>query len=464
MKFRSGSDTTSTSTAGIYRSIAYSLPHISMAWLVAPIAILQGVYAKYYGLALTTIATVLLVAKLFNAITDPIIGYCSDRYHERTGTRKPFILIGSLLCIVSSYFLYVPPDDVTAWYFAAWLLAFYLAWTLVETPHLVWGGEIARDSVEKTKIYSVRAMAGYAGLLSFYTIPLLPLTETSNINPETLRISVIAACAWLIFPSLYFCLKTVPDGHGTHVKPRQRESLNLMWQLLMSNKPYLLFIGAYFFSGFGAGLWYGLIFIYVDVYLNMGEQFAKIFLLAFIVGLMVTPFWYRVASRIGKKSTWAIATVLFLSTFLYTGTITPDNASLGKLVALKIFNTISFTCFGILAPSMLSDIVDYGTLKLGVARGATYFSLYTFIAKANTALASSLALAIVGWYGFDAAASVQTEQGIWGLKLAISWLPPVFCAIALIFIFLTPITEHRHAIIRRRLNAREVRAKRSCPG
>ena len=193
--------------------VTYSAPHITTLWLIAPVAIIQGIYAKYYGLSLTTIAAIVLAARLFDAISDPLIGYYIDRYHRRTGTRKPFMLAGGLCFIVSSYFLYVPSDfgssgiqaEISATYFAFWFICFYLAWTLFEIPHIAWAGELAPTSQDKTKIYSVRSIAGNFGLLLFYTIPLLPFFETRDITPNTLRVSVITAST-LMLPFLYYCL------------------------------------------------------------------------------------------------------------------------------------------------------------------------------------------------------------------------------------------------------------------
>ncbi|TQV68023.1 MFS transporter [Exilibacterium tricleocarpae] len=448
----------SEKSLSIYQSIAYSLPHLSMFWLIAPIAVVQGIYAKYHGLSLTTIAAVLLVAKLFNAITDPIIGYYSDRYRAQKGTRKPYILIGGITFIFSSYFLYVPPENVTTFYFMFWFLAFYLTWTIMEIPHLVWAGEVVKNSTEKTRVYSVRTMAGYLGLLLFYVLPLLPIFETSEITPETLRYSVLAAGA-LLLPALFLCVKSVPDGYTSNLDKEKTPPLEIL-KTLAKNKPYVIFILAYVFSGFGAGMWYGLIFIYVDVYLEMGEEFAKIFLLAFFVGIISAPLWYKSATWIGKKATWALAVIILLTTFFYTGTLAPGEASLTELIVLKVLNTLAFTCIGILSPSMLSDIVDYSVLKFGRGIGGSYFAFQTLVTKTNSALASSLALAIAGWYGFDATATAHSEQSIFGLQLGIAWLPPIFAAVSLIFIALTPITEKKHAIIRRRLDALAERADR----
>ncbi|HAB37664.1 MAG TPA: hypothetical protein DCE52_06655, partial [Rhodobacteraceae bacterium] len=97
-----------SSSPSLSHCLSFCAPRISVVWLYAPIAILQGIYAKYYDVSLTAIASVILLARFFDAITDPLVGYWSDRYCRQRGTRKPFILLGGVLLIVSSYFLYVP--------------------------------------------------------------------------------------------------------------------------------------------------------------------------------------------------------------------------------------------------------------------------------------------------------------------------------------------------------------------
>ena len=90
--------------------LAYVSPMLMLAFLWAPMGIVQGIYAKYFGVTLTAIASVFFIASLFDAVTDPLVGYFSDRYQIVLGSRKPFVLVGGLLFLLSSYFLYVPLD------------------------------------------------------------------------------------------------------------------------------------------------------------------------------------------------------------------------------------------------------------------------------------------------------------------------------------------------------------------
>ena len=132
-----------------FRLFAYALPVIPVNFLAGPLTILQGIYAKYFGLSLASIASVLLIARLFDAISDPMIGFLSDRFYARSGSRKQFVVCGGVLLILACYFLYVPPVDVSSVYFLGWFLAFYFAFTMFEIPHLAWASDLVSDSQGK---------------------------------------------------------------------------------------------------------------------------------------------------------------------------------------------------------------------------------------------------------------------------------------------------------------------------
>ena len=87
---------------------AYVAPSVILAFLYSPMGIVQGIYAKHFGVAMTTIAAALLISRLFDAVTDPLIGFWSDHYYLKSGSRKPFVLVGGLLLVISGYCLYVP--------------------------------------------------------------------------------------------------------------------------------------------------------------------------------------------------------------------------------------------------------------------------------------------------------------------------------------------------------------------
>ena len=442
--------------------IAYSAPNMVFAFLVSPMWILQGIYAKHFGVTLTTIATVLLISRLFDALTDPLIGYWSDRYHSKSGSRKPFVIAGGFLFVVSCYFLYVPVDPhhlpaetvVSTAYFLGWYLMFYLAWTLFEIPHLAWGSELARSGREKNKIYSLRALAGYLGLVLFYLVPLLPFFVGNAFTPQTLQWTAIAA-GLLMLPTLYYCMKLTPD-----IAVQRAKQTNL-WALrkeILSNKPFLLFITAFALYAMGAaGMWNALMFILFDTYFGFGEQFALLGLIGTVSGLLTLGFWCWLANRLDKKNTWALGQLLFVAAVLITSLLQPGTTGMAALAVVVILIYVAVSAVSALSPSVLADIIDYSTWKFGTDRAATYFAVYALVSKTSMAIGGSISLGLAGWYGFDPTTAVQTEDAVFGLHLAACWLPALLMLLSSLIITLLPITARRHGIIRRCLDARLAR-------
>ena len=445
------------------QSLAYSLPCMPVLMLIAGTNIVQGIYAKYFGLALTTIAVVVLLVRISDAITDPLIGYLSDRYQDRMGTRKPWIVAGGLLTVVSGYQLYVPPSEVNVLYFAGWYATLYLGYTLFDIPHMAWGAEQAGSTTAKTKIFGFRSAVSYVGLIVFYMIPMLPFFDTNDITPETLKYLALFAVPCMLL-CIVWCVKKVPNGHTVkriEVNPEgvRRSELSLMWKVIIDNRPLQILLLFYLFAGSSAGLWYGLIFVYVDGYLNLGEQFAEVFVLSFIVGVLFSAIIHKIAARTGKKSALFLILVLMLVSYIATGLLEAGAAGFRALLATKILNTVGFIGLLVMTQSILADVIDYGTWKFGSDRAGTYFALYKFMEKATMALGVALGLTLAGQLGFDATVSEQTEQGIWGAKLAIAWLPSLLMAIALFIIPFIPINARRSAIVQRRLTAYPLNAE-----
>ena len=466
----------------LLQRLSYALPVITTSFLIGPMAVVQGIYAKYFGLPLTTIATVLLVARVFDAVTDPLIGYYSDRYHARTGSRKPFVVCGGVLLVISSYFLYVPVDlkalqtldentiyvTVSTGYFLGWFIAFYLAWTLFEIPHLAWANELAGSTQEKNLIYSQRGAAGWLGALLFYIVPLLPVFETNEFTPKSLALAVLLVSG-LSFLLLWMCVRITPAnilGSSVKFAPNKNSQTIRIKAIVMGisrNKPLLLFVMASILSTTAmSGMWFTLLFIYVDSYLELGDQFALGTLISLVVGILMIAVWCWIANRLGKKNTLALGFLVSAIGILLTGELTQgESGFLSLLLVLILCYGIGMTAAAALAPSLLADIIDYSQWKFGGDHAATYFSLNSVVGKMATAIGGAIGLALVGFYGFDPAADIYTAQNITGFHLAIAWLPAGFVLSSMILFLLNPITTHRHALIRRRLDMLELRSDKS---
>jgi Na+/melibiose symporter-like transporter len=373
--------------------------------------------------------------------------------------------------------MYVPVENIVSGvpkvsvaYFTFWFMMLYLAMTLFEVPHSAWASELALTSTDKAKIFSFRSIAGFFGMFCFYLIPLLPIFDTQDITPATLKVSVISA-GFVMLPLLYICIKNTPNGSSLSAintdsqldaeKYLQNKfHFRALCQSIFCNKPLLIFFSAFLAYGFGIGMWYSLVFLYVDIYLDLGEYFAQVFLLSFAAGIIITPILCKLAIILGKKIILSVAMILLIISFISAAMLTPGEAGFRELLILQIINALGGSCMVTFAPAMLSEIIDYNTWKYRIESTATYYALYMFLGKFNIAVGGALGLAIAGWYGLDATATEQTSEGIVGLMIGITWLPIIFTVIALVLIILSPINIRRHGIIRRCLDARVIRVDR----
>ena len=441
--------------------IAFVMPQVGVLFLFGPvIAVLGGFYAKYYGLSLTSIATVVLAAKIFDAITDPLIGYYSDRWRLKTGSRKPLILVGSLLLVPSAYFLFVPPSDVSAVYFALWYMTFYFGLTLYTIPYMAWAHEFTETSKDKAMVFSAINIAGQLGSAMFYVLPLLPFFITTDISPEVLKATAYVGAA-LFLPGLYIAFKFVPDGpmHEAPATGVQNPASLVQqgWQTiqeLINNRPFLLFVWMSIFSGLAFGLWLGLLFIFVDAYLNLGKEFAQMSLWGMVCGALAIPFWYRIVVRWGKRIPWLVGAAVLLMIFVATGFLEPSYSGYLSILVLYLSFTFFAASAAVVGGPMLCDIIDYGCYQTGHERSGVYFAMQGLMLKIQLAIGGALGFAIIGWLGFDMNAVTHSATSVRGLKISISWLPVLLMIPAMVCIYRIPLSEHRMTIIRRRLAQR----------
>lgn len=447
-----------TKNITLKQGLAYSLPIVVTSFLFFPVQmLLTGLYAKHFGLALTTIASIVFAARLFDAMTDPLIGYFSDRHRSHTGSRKPWIVIGSILLVVCSYFLWTPPANVSAGYFMIWYFAFYLAWTVVDIPHLAWGGELAPCTHEKTRVYSLRAFCWFAGSVFFFAAPLLPIFLDSGFTPETMKWSVLAS-ALVVVPVLAYCVKATPNGLAS--QKYKKQSFRMVFNAVIGNKPLMILLAGYFLISFSYGIYIGLSFIFADVYLGIGDKLPLAYLISSLCGLVGAWVPYRFAQGITKIAGYSWAVMLTAVTFAAVAFIEPGMSWIYfAILTGSVF--FSNSVLQVLVPSLLSDIADYGSWKFGVDRSAMYFSSYLFLQKTNVGIGGAFALAFVGLYGFDATAITHSGTSVLGLRIAIGLIPALLMIISLVFIAKIPINTRRHKVIQKRLFQRAQRIEKN---
>jgi len=433
--------------------LAYAAPVCSMVFLWIPtLSILPGLYAKYFNLKLTAVASVLLLSRVVDAVADPLVGYLSDRHRVAGGSRKTWVIAGGLALSVSSYFLFSPDPPVSYFYYLIWSLSFYLAWSLIDIPHAAWGAELVDDYNGRTQVYGYRSISLYIGLVAFSVLPFLPVFDGKEYTPQTLRGAVFIGAAFMLV-ALAASALIAPDGKS--VQTQSQDSFREVVSSIVRNRPLLHFMATYFSFSLSYGMWTGLIFVYLDRYLNLGAKTAVIFLIFGMAALLSTPLWVRLVAKSSKSAVLASGIALFVVSLFCYQFIRPTTAWwIPLLTSCGVY--VGVAAFSLLAPAILADVVDYGVLKFNRNRGSTYFALLTLSFKASSGLGAGLALGLTGYLGFDATSTVQSHTAIVGLRIGLIWLPALLGLIAFVLALLTPISKRRHEIIRQRLESRKV--------
>ena len=251
--------------------------------------------------------------------------------------------------------------------------------------------------------------------------------------------------------TLIWMARKVPDRLAMKQAPSSSQTLGTTFRAVYQNKPLLLFVAAHSLSGLAMGMWIGLLFIYLDSYLLLGEGVAAFFVIGNLVSLASLAIWLRYTDVAGKVAAWIASTIVSAFCILISGLLEPG---VDFWIPLILICGIYFAngCNHIVAPSMLADIVDYGKLRFKGDRAGSYFSFYTLLGKINAGVGGGAALAVAGIYSFNPALQAHSPQSIFGLKLAFAGVPVVLTLASVVFILMTPITKRRHEIIQKRIN------------
>lgn len=444
-------DTSVTSKLSISKMLAFAAPAAGSWIFYIPMwSILPAIYVKYFGLELSAVAAVVLIVRLFDGITDPTIGYLADRHREANGSRKVWVIGGGMGAVVACYFLFYPPENVSTGYYLFWSVVYFVMFTVSEVPHMTWGSELTLDYNERANVFGMRYIFTYLGSLAFYAMPLLPFYTTNDYTPEvmqdTLKVGIaltLIGAAWTIFHA--------PAGRV--IKSVKCDSPRLFLQSLKENKPFLIYCAATALISLAYGMWFGLIFFYLNSYLSLAGKVAVIFMVSQIISMISSSGWLVLIRNTSKAHAWFVGVLVFCAQLICMYFV--DDSTGWWLPALLVITAyISFASNDIAALSTLGDISDYGKLKFNKDRGATYYAVNSLIFKVGLGVGGGISLSLAGFSGFDPNATSYDAFQVLGLQVGFLGLPLLFALLGLIFVIRTPITRHRHQIIQRRIESR----------
>ena len=432
-------------------ALAYATPMVPVYMLHTPaLSLIPGMYGKYGAVDLATIGLILIFSRLLDGITDPLIGYLSDKTNTRFGSRKPWIIVGGIISSIGVYFWFRPGPETGAIYFLFSSIAVYFGWTMIEIPHSAWLAELSQNYNERSRLSSYKISGMRLGYIVFWLVPFLPIFASTEITPD-----VTAFISWVIIGLLAVtvtvCVLKAPVGHKQ--QSVKRVGFLSMLHSLSKNKPLRFYICIQLMGKIASGMVAGLFFFFIVTYLAIGDKLSHINLALAFVGLVSVPLWGWITMRIGKHQTLTISNIFTILSLIAMGFVEPGPSAFMTMLIIFSLTSLLTTGYDIGLYALMADVADYGELKTGRSETGNYYAILTLLEKAGYGLGGGLALSIVSLFSFNPDGK-NDDFAMSGFYLAFLVIPAILYTIAMIAAWLFPIDARRHAIIVKRIRSR----------
>lgn len=420
-----------SSKPSIGEKIAYALGDAAaggITWKVMTIAF-PLFFTNIFGLTVVDTATLMLVARLFDVVTDPIMGALADRTKSRWGTYRPWLIFGAVpLGLVFALLLFTPDFDLAGkrvWAYSLYLMMMAV-YTAVNVPYGSLLGVMTDDDDEKNKFSSYRMVGAYA--MGFITLLSFPYLQKMVGGSEAHQYAVLGAILGAVA-----AVMTLACGLMTkeRLKPVRAEKFSLKpFADLVRNKPwvYLTLTGicSNFFNGFryavagymftyclGGDVTFNKLIINYTVFMTFGEVTCMIF-----GGL--SPAFTKFAGSKKKAFIWSALICLITSIAFFF--IPMDPAYIWLMILMVVLTSVGIGFYSPLLWSMYADVADYATEKNGTSSTGLIFSSGTMAQKFGSAISGALITLLLGMVGFSSG-SDATGQAV--VVIADGCLPAV---------------------------------------
>jgi GPH family glycoside/pentoside/hexuronide:cation symporter len=431
--------------------LAYGALGFPLAALNLPLYVyLPAFYAEEVGIGLATVGAVLLVARLLDTVTDPLIGELGDRLPTRFGRRRPWLVAALPLLMVATWMLFRPADGVGWVHLLSWSILAYLAWTAMLLPYAAWGAELSADYHERSRVTAAREGAVVLGILFAAALPALLGIGAQTKGP------ILEALAWimLIFLplTLLILLMVVPEGHA---RPGAAIRFADGVRIALRNRAFLRLVAAYLLNGVSNGLPATLFLLFVGDRLGLPAAAGGLLLVYFAAGFAAIPFWLRLSRRVGKHRAWSAAMLWACAAFVWVPLLGPGD--LLPFAVISLFSGLSLGADLALPASIQADVVDLDRVETGRQRTGLFFAIWSMSTKLALALAVGLAFPILDMAGFTPGG--DNDPVALGTLAVLYGLAPVLIKLgATTLVWNFPIDAATQADLHRRIQAAEGQA------
>ena len=447
------SDATSTSRLGRGALFAYGLPALAFGFYLFFVQFYFLKYATDVLLAAPAAMGLLFGAgRVWDAISDPLIGTWSDRTQSRFGRRRPWMWAGIPLLAMTCLLVWLTPTGLSGGALLAWcavaLFGFYTAYTVYTIPHASLGVELSKDPHQRTRAFGAQRMAFVLSMaLAFGAIGFVSTSE----DPRGAAIRVaglsVAFCSAGLMAAPLRLRERAP-GPDAASRGRPFEALGDVWR----NHHARVVLLAWFMEGFSGGV-LGVLSPYFAEYVLQRPELTALFPAFFLFsGVLAIPVWVSLSRRFGKRPVWSAGLLGSAVFFALSGVVPLD--SLVLLGACMVGAGVFYSAGGAIGQSLLADTVDWDELETGERKEGAYLAAWGFALKLS--LGGTLALTGVALQVAGFVPNVeQSPQVVATLRGLFSGVPVAAMVIAFLILRRSRFDAREHARVREALAARD---------
>ena len=407
--------------AKLKEKIGYALGDAAaggITWKIMSIAF-PVFFTNVFGLTIADTATLMLVARLFDVVTDPMMGALADRTQSRFGTYRPWLIYGAIpFGLIFALLLFTPdfgPVGKRIWAYSLYLMMMAV-YTAVNVPYGSLLGVMTDDDNEKNQFSSYRMVGAYA--MGFITLLSFPYLQKMVGGSDAHQYAVLGAGFGILAAAM-----TLACGLLTteRLKPVRAEKFSFKpFADLFKNKPWiyltLIGIGTNFFNGFryavaaylltyclGGDITINGLIINYTVFMTFGEVTCMIF------GGVSPKFTEWMGS---KKKAFYVATLICIVFSVAFFFVPMDASYIWVMIALVVLTSVGVGLYSPLLWSTYADVADYATEKNGTSSTGLIFSSGTMSQKFGSAISGSLVALLLGVAGFVSGTNPETGETV----------------------------------------------------
>jgi GPH family glycoside/pentoside/hexuronide:cation symporter len=404
-------------------------------------------------------ATVLLVGKVWDAVTDPLVGALSDRTHSRWGRRRPWLLWGAVPFGLTFIAIWLLPLEFGKWDAFAFAAVVYLfhatAYTCVAVPHASLTPELTGDYDARTDLTSYRMAFSILGVMVGSV--LLPRIAGGVMVRWTqagfVRAAAICSVAMITGPLVVFfgCRERHPE------RVVRRVSMFEGFRLVLRNRPFFLALSMYLAAWVALSMTTGMFVIYFNAWLRYAHVLDYVLLATFITAAVMLPVWVRVSARFGKRTAYIVGMCVYSAVGFATLALRPSATE--YVWAFAVAAGVGISAIYVLPWSIVPDCIEYDELKTGMRREGTFYGFVTFAQKLAAAAGIFLVGTRLGLLDYNPDAPLPRPAVLWAIRLLFGPVPACVVLLGIVAAVFYPISKQRHEEIHVALKARSSRGE-----